>query len=54
MPTEDTVWSRHGGGEALATQESSGKDAMVVNVRQTKKIDLAGVLISPVNWTEKQ
>ena len=33
------------GGEALATQESSGKDAMVVNDRQTKKINPAGVLI---------
>ena len=33
------------GEEALATQENSGKDAMVVNVRQTKKIDPAGVLI---------
>ena len=33
------------GGEALAIQESSGKDAMVVNVRQTKKNDPAGVLI---------
>ena len=33
------------GGEALATQESSGNDAMVVNVRQTKKNDPAGVLI---------